>query len=62
MLDNRINKIIENMNIEEKYSLLEAIEIKQLGENTEYDSNLIESMVNILLEGTTIIAKIFHII
>ncbi len=62
MLENRINKVIDNMSIEEKYKLLENIEVKNLGVNEKYDSNFMESIVNILLDGTTIIAKIFHII
>ena len=62
MLENRINKVIDNMSIEEKYRLLENIETKYLGDNEKYDSNFMESIVNILLDGTTIIAKIFHII
>ena len=62
MLENRINKVIDNMSIEEKYKLLESIEVKNLGANEKYDSNFMESIVNILLDGTTIIAKIFHII
>ena len=62
MLENRINKIIDNMSIDEKYRLLENIEIKNLGINEKYDSNFMESIVNILLDSTTVIAKIFHII
>ena len=62
MLDNRISDAINNLTIEEKYKLLENLEVKHLGDNEKYDEKFFNSIVNILLDGTTLIAKIFHII
>ena len=62
MLDNRISDVINNLTIEEKYNLLENLEVKHLGANEKYDENFFNSIVNILLDGTTLIAKILHII
>ena len=62
MLDNRINDAINNLTIEEKYNLLGSLEVKHLGDNEKYDENFFNSIVNILLDGTTLIAKILHII
>ena len=62
MLDNRISDAINNLTIEEKYNLLKNLEVKHLGDNEKYDEKFFNSIVNILLNGTTLIEKIFHII
>ena len=42
--------------------LEDKIETKNLGHNENADNDFIESIVNILLDATTILAKILHII
>ena len=49
------------MTIEEQYKLMETLEGKNLGEQ-EGDKDVIESITNILLEVTTIVAKMLRII
>ena len=49
------------MTIEEQYKLMETLESKNLGQQ-EGDKNTIESITNILLEVTTIAAKMLRII
>ncbi len=61
-INNRIDDMLNKMTIEEKYKLLDKIETKNLGHNENMDNDFIESIVNILLDVTTILAKIFHII
>ena len=49
------------MTIEEQYKLMETLEGKNLGQQTG-DKDTIESITNILLEVTTIVAKMLRII
>ena len=62
MLNSRINKELKKMTIEEKYRLLEIIEEKHLGTNEKYDTEFMESIVNLILDSFTLLAKILHII
>lgn len=62
MLNSRINKELEKMTIEEKYKLLESMEIKHLGTNEKYDVEFMENIVNLILDSFTLLAKILHII
>lgn len=61
-INNRIDDMLNKMTTEEKYKLLDKIETKNLGHNENMDSDFIESIVNILLDTTTILAKLLHII
>ena len=57
--DNRLNDAIEKMTETEKRELLNQLENKNA---ISVDVNIIESIVNISLEITSIIAKIFRIV
>ena len=57
--DNRLNDAIERMSETEKRELLNQLENKNA---VSIDINIIESIVNISLEITSIIAKIFRIV
>ena len=57
--DNRLNDVIEKMSDTEKRELLNQLENKNV---MSVDVNIIESIVNISLEITSIIAKIFRIV
>lgn len=57
--DNRLNDAIEKMSDTEKRELLNQLENKNA---LSVDVNIIESIVNISLEITSIIAKIFRIV
>ena len=57
--DNRLNDAIEKMTEVEKRELLNQLENKNA---ISIDVNIIESIVNISLEITSIIAKIFRIV
>ena len=57
--DNRLNDAIERMSETEKRELLNQLENKN---TISVDINIIESIVNISLEITSIIAKIFRIV
>ena len=57
--DNRLNDTIEKMTEVEKRELLNQLENKNA---ISIDVNIIESIVNISLEITSIIAKIFRIV
>ena len=57
--DNRLNDTIEKMTEVEKRELLNQLENKNA---LSIDVNIIESIVNISLEITSIIAKIFRIV
>jgi hypothetical protein len=57
--DNRLNEAIEKMTEIEKRELLSQLENKNA---ISIDVNIIESIVNISLEITSIIAKIFRIV
>lgn len=61
-INNRIDDMLNKMSTEEKYKLLDKIEIKNLGHNENMDNDFMESIVNILLDATTILAKLLHII
>lgn len=61
-MENRIKDAYSKMTIEQRYELMEQMEGKNLGANENADMDFMESIVNILLEGTTIIAKLFRII
>ena len=61
-INNRIDDMLNKMTIEEKYKLLDKIETKNLGHNENMDNDFIESIVNILLDATTILARLLHII
>lgn len=60
-METRIKYAYNKMTIEEQYKLMETLEGKNLGQQ-EGDKNTIESITNILLEITTIAAKILGII
>ncbi len=62
MLENRINKELKKMTIEEKYKLLESMEKKHLGKNENYDKDFMNSITDLVLDGFTLIAKLLHII
>ena len=57
--DNRLNDAIEKMCETEKRELLNQLENRNI---ISVDVNIIESIVNISLEITSIIAKIFRIV
>ena len=57
--DNRLNDAIEKMSEVEKRELLNQLENRNA---LSVDVNIIESIVNISLEITSIIAKIFRIV
>ena len=57
--DNRLNDTIEKMTEVEKRELLNQLENRN---TVSVDVNIIESIVNISLEITSIIAKIFRIV
>ena len=57
--DNRLNDTIEKMTEVEKRELLNQLENRN---TVSVDINIIESIVNISLEITSIIAKIFRIV
>ena len=61
-MESRIKSAYDKMTIEQRYELMEHMENKNLGANENVDTNFMESITNLLLEGTTIIAKIFKII
>ncbi len=61
-INNRIDDMLNKMTTEEKYKLLDKIETKNLGHNENMDNDFIESIANILLDVTTILAKLLHII
>ena len=60
-MENRIKDAYNKMTINEQYKLMETLEGKNLGEQ-EGDKDVIESITNILLEITTIVAKMLRII
>ena len=57
--DNRLNDAIKGMSETEKRELLNQLENRN---TVSVDINIIESIVNISLEITSIIAKIFRIV
>ena len=57
--DNRLNDAIEKMSVTEKRELLNQLENRNA---LSVDVNIIESIVNISLEITSIIANIFRIV
>lgn len=61
-INNRINQSIDKMSTEEKYKLLNQLEVKNLGYNKNEDKDFIEAIVNVLLDITTIVARFFKII
>ena len=60
-METRIKDAYNKMTIEEQYKLMETLEGKNLGQQ-EGDKDIIESITNILLEVTTIVAKMLRII
>ena len=60
-MESRIKDAYNKMTIEEQYKLMETLEGKNLGEQ-EGNKDVIESITNILLEVTTIVAKMLRII
>ena len=60
-MESRIKNAYNKMTIEEQYKLMETLEGKNLGEQ-EGNKDVIESITNILLEVTTIVAKMLRII
>ena len=60
-METRIKDAYNKMTIEEQYKLMETLEGKNLGEQ-ESNKDVIESITNILLEVTTIVAKMLRII
>lgn len=61
-LESRLSDAYNKMTIEEKYQLLNQMEVKNLGVNDKVDIDFMESLLNIVLEGTTWMAKLFKII
>ena len=60
-MENRIKDAYNKMTIEEQYKLMETLEGKNLSQQ-EGNKDTIESITNILLEVTTIVAKMLRII
>ena len=60
-METRIKDAYNKMTIEEQYKLMETLEGKNLSQQ-EGDKDTIESITNILLEVTTIVAKMLRII
>ena len=60
-MQTRIKDAYNKMTIEEQYKLMETLEGKNLGQQ-EGSKDTIESITNILLEVTTIVAKMLRII
>ena len=60
-MESRIKDAYNKMTIDEQYKLMETLEGKNLGQQ-EGDKDTIESIINILLEVTTIAAKMLRII
>ena len=60
-MESRIKDAYNKMTIDKQYKLMETLEGKNLGEQ-EGDKDTIESITNILLEVTTIVAKMLRII
>ena len=60
-METRIKDAYNKMTIEKQYKLMETLEGKNLGQQ-EGDKDTIESITNILLEVTTIVAKMLRII
>ena len=60
-MESRIKDAYNKMTIEEQYKLMETLEGKNLDQQ-EGDKDAIESITNILLEVTTIVAKMLRII
>ena len=60
-MENRSKDAYNKMTIDEQYKLMETLEGKNLGQQ-EGDKDVIESITNILLEVTTIVAKMLRII
>ena len=60
-MESRIKDAYNKITMEEQYKLMETLESKNLGEQ-EGDKDTIESITNILLEVTTIVAKMLRII
>ena len=60
-MESRIKDAYTKMTIEEQYKLMETLEGKNLSQQ-EGDKDTIESITNILLEVTTIVAKMLRII
>ena len=60
-MESRIKDAYNKMTIDEQYKLMETLEGKNLGQQ-EGDKDVIESITNILLEVTTIVAKMLRII
>ena len=60
-MESRIKDAYNKMTIEEQYKLMETLEGKNLGQQ-EGSKDTIESITNILLEVTTIVAKMLRII
>jgi hypothetical protein len=61
-VDNRINECLNNMDINSKYKLLEQLETKNLGKNEKADPEFMESIVNIILDTATLVAKCLGIV
>ena len=60
-METRIKDAYIKMTIDEQYKLMETLEGKNLGQQGG-DKDTIESITNILLEVTTIVAKMLRII
>ena len=60
-METRIKDAYNKMTIEEQYKLMKTLEGKNLGQQ-EGSKDTIESITNILLEVTTIVAKMLRII
>ena len=60
-METRIKDAYNKMTIEEQYKLMETLEGKNLSQQ-EGDKDTVESITNILLEVTTIVAKMLRII
>ena len=60
-MESRIKDAYNKMTIEDQYKLMETLEGKNLSQQ-EGDKDTVESITNILLEVTTIVAKMLRII
>ena len=61
-LESRLQDAYNKMSMEEKYQLLESMEHKNLGKNENYNPDFMESIVNVILDTATLIAKCLRIV
>ena len=61
-MEDRYNRIFRDMTEQEKYDLMLQLEGKELGENDKADKEFFSNIVDLLLEGTTMIAAALGIV